>query len=264
MRLILVLTLCAVNGYPADLGEDLLAAVRKGDIAAVRALLDKGANVNSKSPYGATPLFFAADRGHTEIAKVLIERGADVTIKDTFYGATALTWAAEKERTEIIKLLLAKSASGVEDVLESGVEKGNVEMVKTALDKGGIKPEALTAALAVSAKNNQSDIAELLRKAGAIPPPKADYQVDSETLKSYTGIYAADRFEIKFSLVDGKLTTADAGLKLTLDAIDKTTFRPAEMPAASITFNVEGGKVTSLTFRRRAGEPMVLKKSGAQ
>jgi ankyrin repeat protein len=57
MRLSIVLTLFALNSYAADLGEDLLAAVRKGDIAAVRGLLDKGANVNAKSPYGATPLF---------------------------------------------------------------------------------------------------------------------------------------------------------------------------------------------------------------
>lgn len=262
MRLILVLTLCAVDGYPADLGEDLLAAVRKGDIAAVRALLDKGANVNAKSPYGATPLFFAADRGHTEIAKVLIERGADVSIKDTFYGASALTWAAMKERTEIIKLLLAKSPSGVEDVLEMGVEKGNVEMVKVALETGGMKPVALTAALATATKDKRTEIAEALRQAGAVPPPKADFQVDPETLKSYAGGYAAERFEIKFDLVDGKLTGGGAGFKLTLGAIDKTTFRPEEMPAATITFNVENGKVTSLTFQRGAGEPMVMKRSG--
>jgi hypothetical protein len=264
MRLSIVLTLFALNSYAADLGEDLLAAVRKGDIAAVRGLLDKGANVNAKSPYGATPLFFAADRGNTEIAKLLIERGADVTIKDTYYGASALTWAAEKERTEIIRLLLAKSASGLEDVLETAVEKGNVEMVRVALDKGGIKPEALTAALAVSTSNKQADIVDLLRRAGAVPPPKADYQVDPGTLNSYAGIYTAERFEIKFSVVDGKLAGRDGGSKLTLDAIDKTTFRPAELPAATITFNVDGGKVTSLTFRRGAGEPMVLKRSGIQ
>ncbi len=79
MRLITVLTLYAVIGYASDANEDLLAAVRKQDVPAVKALLDKGANVNAKSPYGATPLFFAADRGNLEIIKILLDRGAAPT-----------------------------------------------------------------------------------------------------------------------------------------------------------------------------------------
>src|SRR5580698_7978615 len=81
-----------------DLTDDLLAATRKGDLAQVKALLDKGASVNSKSAYGQTPLFFACDRGYTEIVKLLIDRGADVNVEDTFYHASALSWAIEKNR----------------------------------------------------------------------------------------------------------------------------------------------------------------------
>src|SRR5258706_5230340 len=129
MRFTLVLTLFTLIGYAADSSEDLLAAVRKGDLAAVKAFLDNGANVNAKSPYGATPLFFAADRGNIEMVKLLLQRGADVDVKDTVYGATAVTWAAEQERVDILKLLLSKSTGGGDDVLESGVQKGNLEMV---------------------------------------------------------------------------------------------------------------------------------------
>ena len=68
------------------LNDQLFEAVRKGDLAAVTAALDKGADVNAKFRYGATALFKAAERGHTEIAKVLLDRGADVKVKDTFYG----------------------------------------------------------------------------------------------------------------------------------------------------------------------------------
>ena len=264
MRFTLVLTLFTLIGYAADSSEDLLAAVRKGDLAAVKAFLDNGANVNAKSPYGATPLFFAADRGNIEMVKLLLQRGADVDVKDTFYGATALTWAAEKERIDILKLLLSKSTGGGDDVLESGVQKGNLEMVKAALAKGGIKPAALTAALASATKDKHPEIAEALRQAGAVPPPKADFQVDPETLKSYAGSYTRESFEVKFDVVDGKLTGGGPGFKLTLGAIDKTTFRPEEMPAATITFNLENGKVSSLTFQRGAGEPTVLKRSGVQ
>jgi len=71
----------------ADPAEDLLAAVRKGDASRVKVLLEQGADVNAKSPYGATALFFAADRGNMEIIRILIDHGADVKVKDTFYGA---------------------------------------------------------------------------------------------------------------------------------------------------------------------------------
>src|SRR4029079_16924214 len=51
-----------------------------GDIAAVRVLLDKGADVNAFDPFGRTPLMYAAisDLLPVDVAKLLIERGADV------------------------------------------------------------------------------------------------------------------------------------------------------------------------------------------
>src|ERR1044072_9164034 len=86
-----------------ELNNQLYEAARKGDVAEVKAVLDKGADVNAKFRYGATALFKAAERGHTEVVKLLIERGADVTVKDTFYGATAMTWALNKEHTGVIR-----------------------------------------------------------------------------------------------------------------------------------------------------------------
>ena len=58
--------------------------MRKGDLAATTALLDQGADVNAKFRYGTTALFKAAERGHVEIVKLLLARGADATVKDTF------------------------------------------------------------------------------------------------------------------------------------------------------------------------------------
>jgi len=195
------------------------------------------------------------------MVKLLLDRGADVNVKDTFYGSTALTFAAEKQNIDILKLLLAKSTVGTEDVLESAIEKGNIEMVKVALAKGGIKPSVLTMALMQAMADKHPEIADLLRQAGAVALPKADFQVPPDTLKSYAGSYASEGSNVKFDLVDGKLTGGNGGFKLTLDAIDKVTFRPAEMPAATITFNVENGKVISLTFQRGEGQPIVMKRA---
>ena len=48
----------------ADGPDELWAAARKGDAAAVRRLLDAGVDANAKTPYGATALSFAAEKGH--------------------------------------------------------------------------------------------------------------------------------------------------------------------------------------------------------
>src|SRR5687767_7814915 len=157
------------------LNEQLYEAARKGDPAEVKAVLDKGADVNAKFRYGATALFKAAERGHTEVVKLLIERGADVTVKDTFYGATAMTWALNKEHTGVIRAILAKSADGAGDVLMTGVRGGNAELVTVALDTGKVPAGTLTAALvAAGSDEKKAPIVELLKKAGAQPPPEVD------------------------------------------------------------------------------------------
>lgn len=46
-----------------SLDEQLLEAARTGDLPAVQALVAKGANIETQSRYGQTPLFFAARGG---------------------------------------------------------------------------------------------------------------------------------------------------------------------------------------------------------
>src|SRR5207237_498649 len=66
----------------ADVPKDaLIVAARKGDVAAVKSLLDGGADPNAKTEYGATALSFAADKGHAEIVKLLIASKANVNSK---------------------------------------------------------------------------------------------------------------------------------------------------------------------------------------
>ena len=231
------------------LNDQLWEAARKGDAAAAQALLDKGADVNAKFRYGTTALFKAAERGHTEVVKLLLARGADPSVKDTFYGATAMTWALDNKHVEVVRALLEKSAESVDEVLTVGAREGNAALVRVALDKGGAKAETLTAALeATAADEKRAEIAEMLRKAGAVPAPT----VAAETLASYVGKYRSEQgTDIAVTLKDGKLSATPAGQgSFGLSAMNQTTFRPTEFDGITLTFNVEGGKTTAFTLKR--------------
>lgn len=240
------------------LNDQLWEAARKGDALAVKALLDKGADVNAKFRYGATALSYAADKGHFEVVKVLLERGADVNVRDTFYQSTPLQWATGKGHTQIIKALLDKGAEGVDEVLITGAREGKAELVRMAIAKGGIKPETLTAALAASTGDEKkAEITEMLKKAGALPPP----EIAAEILQSYVGKYKGEQgSEVAVTFTDGKLYVTPPGQgALLLSAVDKTTFRPTAFDGVTIIFNVEGGKTTGFTLKQ-GPNTSVLKK----
>jgi ankyrin repeat protein len=230
------------------LNEQLYEAARKGDAAEVKALLDKGADVDAKFRYGATALFKAAERGHTEVVKLLIERGANVNVKDTFYGATAMSWALQKGHTGVIRAILTKSTEEAGDVLQTGVSSDNLELVSAALETGKVPAESLTAALFTAGSDEKkAPIVEMLKKAGAVPPP----EVDAGVLQSYVGKYKGEPGpELNITLKDGKLVLTGGGGSTALMAIDQKSFRPADFAGMNITFKVEGGKVTGLDFKQ--------------
>lgn len=242
-----------------ELNDQLFEAVRKGDVAAVTAALDRGADVNAKFRYGTTALFKAAERGNAQVVKVLLDRGVDVKVKDTFYGATAITWALDGKHVEAVRLILEKDSDSVEDVLQNGVENGNEELVKMALARGGLGPEMLTVMWVVSSsKDPKSPIAEMLKNAGALPPP----EVDAATLQSYAGKYKGEPGP-EFTLVakDGVLYATGLGRgELRLMPRDKTTFRPLAFGGVTLTFKVDNGKVTGLTFKNRQNPPVEMKR----
>ncbi len=247
---LLVPLAAAAQDAGQQLNEQLYEAVRAGDAAQVRALLDRGADVNAKFRYGATALFKAAEKGDLAVVKLLLERGADVNVKDTFYSATALGWAAQKNHTAVVAALLEKGAEGANDVLLGAVSEGNVEMVRAAL-AAKVAPTAgtLTAALASAASApDKAAIAELLRKAGAQPPP----QIDAAILQSYAGRYKSDQGpEVPVTVSGGLLYFAfRSNDPLAMMPLDKTNFRPIAFDGLTITLNVEGDNVTGFTLKQ--------------
>jgi ankyrin repeat protein len=250
--------LAAASAFAQDkqkLNEDLWDAVRRGDTPAVKTLLDAGADANAKWRYQQTPLFKASERGDVEIVRMLLAHGADVNVRDTFYQATPITWASDKGHVEVVRMLLDKGAGangGLENVLLTGVGNGNVEMTKMALARGGIDADTLSNALASANENKNTEIAELLKQAGAKPPREANFQVDAATLKSYEGTYKPEQgSELKVVVNgDGKLAIITPGGTTVLGAFDKTSFRPTAFAGLTITFNVDGDKVTGFTLKQ--------------
>ena len=239
--------------------EALAAAARKGDAAAVTRLLDEGVDVNAKFRYGTTALSFAADHGHLEVVKVLLARGAEVNVKDTFYGATPLTWATspamtrKPEHAEIVGLLLKHGAKGKEDALLTSVSGGEVATTKIILAQGGLSAETLAEALDAAKRAKQPEIVTLLEATGAKPRP--EYKMDEGQLARYAGTYRnPGGSELVIAVAGGRLTVG-AGKTGTgppqpvpLVAQSESAFVGAEMPGLKISFTIEDGKVTTMVI----------------
>lgn len=94
-------------------GEDrhlaLSLAADFGYVEIVRLLLDAGENPNRYNPVGghshATPLHQAAARGHEEVVRLLVQRGARTDLKDILWQATPAGWAQHAGKGEIEALL---------------------------------------------------------------------------------------------------------------------------------------------------------------
>ena len=142
---IVPLLVCAGLGTAGAQGRDpdrgLVDAVRAGNVAAVRALIDQRLDVNAPQADGTTPLHWAADRDAPEIVGMLIRAGADVKAANR-YGATPLWLAALNGNAATIGLLLeagadagAASADG-ETALMVAARSGQVDAVRALLARG--------------------------------------------------------------------------------------------------------------------------------
>lgn len=243
---------------PAGRAEAFAAAARRGDAAAVTKLLDEGVDVNTKYRYGATALSYAADHGRLEVVRILIGRGADVNVKDSFYGATPLTWAAspaqtrKPEHAEIVRLLLKAGATGINGALISAASEPDVPMLKGILDHGGLSAAALSDALEAATREKSAEAVKLLEAAGAKPHP--ELTLDAAQLARYVGTYRSTAdMELVITATEGRLLVNLSRMggpaePAKLAARSETLFVAPDLPGFRLTFRLDDGKVPSLTL----------------
>ena len=143
--------------------RELSFAASEGDLAKVQRLLDTGINPTADSNL---PIFYAASSGHTEVVKLLINRGAPVE-------AGSLKIAAENGRLETFRVLIAAAwqvdSAALEKCLCVAAGKGHLEIVRILLERH-VDPDADSgAALCNSAANGHAKVVALLFEKNANP-----------------------------------------------------------------------------------------------
>ncbi|HEV8490968.1 MAG TPA: ankyrin repeat domain-containing protein [Candidatus Angelobacter sp.] len=96
------------ESYAKLVSDAFYIAARNGHVEVAKFLLEKGADINCRGFFGAPGLHWAAIHGHKTMVEFLIGHGADLTLRDQQFNSTALGWALEGNHTEIAELLKAR------------------------------------------------------------------------------------------------------------------------------------------------------------
>lgn len=82
----------------------LCKAISENDIDLVNKLISYGVDVNGRTRRGVTPLMIAARYNNAEIAKILITKGAKLSLLDEL-GNSAMDHAKSSNSEEVIEVL---------------------------------------------------------------------------------------------------------------------------------------------------------------
>jgi len=158
--------------------KNLLSACISGNLEDFNKAINNGANINVKSKtfFGYTPVHNASTFGHSEIVKLLIEKGSNINAKDKI-GDTSLHMAINIKNLVIVKLLIqagadinAKTDLEITPLHLAVQKKEGLEYVKLLLEADAeidAKDSDGDTPICAAIENNNFESAKLLKEAGA-------------------------------------------------------------------------------------------------
>lgn len=123
-------------------------AAYSGDKEKVAKLLSRGVSADAPDPSGTAPLVKALKMNHYDVAKLLIENGADPNVTDPSTGLPAILLAAKNKKLDLMQLFIAKGADvnlSHKDgftALSDAAFFGRIKLAKLLLENGA-NPNAI-------------------------------------------------------------------------------------------------------------------------
>ena len=152
-------------------------ATYNGNYSIVKLLLQYGAHLDERAPGrwdGSAPLSFALQRGHLELAKFLLNKGADVNWRGTRSGISVLHMAASTGPLELVKLLVDKGAlinvTGEIGLtpLEAALRGSQPDVAEFLIERGSdLNEQRRDSAFQMAARYGHRRIVEILIQRGA-------------------------------------------------------------------------------------------------
>ena len=174
----LALSAQVVGGASADVAD----AIERGDLAAARALLQKGADVDAPQVDGATGLHWAVYRDDVAAVDLLLNAGAKVNAANRA-GVTPLSMAALFGNPEVVDRLLKGGADGKalgpngETMVMLAARNGKPEVIRLLVEAGADvnakEPLRGTTALMWAVEQRNAAAVDALLAAGADPAARS-------------------------------------------------------------------------------------------
>ncbi|KAM7542139.1 hypothetical protein Aperf_G00000018490 [Anoplocephala perfoliata] len=226
-------------------------AAANGHLNCVKLLLKYDSPMEEQNENGHTPLMEATSNGHIEVARCLIENGANINTHSSEFKESALTLASYKGHAEMVKFLLDAGASHehrtdeMHTALMEAAMEGHVDVARLLLDHGAnvnIPQDSFESPLTLAACGGHTELVTLL----------IGYEADIEEVndEGYTPLMEAAR--------EGHEDTVAALLAAGADVNAKTD----ETQETALTLAACGGSIAICQMLLNAGADMEVGGNG--